>query len=108
MKQKLVVNKGYTITVVSWENDGDNHKTVSKTVTTYEKAEALYYLMLLCISKNNQPKGVIRLGNTGDEGFNEQQIDLLYDFFKTSPILLEKPLESKDSMDEDDFEDYVL
>lgn len=101
------ISKGYTLTVTSWENDADNYKTISHTVDTKEKAEALYKLMQLCISKNNKPKGIIRLGNTGEEGFNEQQIDLLYDFFKQNPILLEEPLEDEDSMDKDGWNDYI-
>lgn len=37
MKQ-IVVNKGYTLKVVSWENDGDNYSTIFKTVDTIEEA----------------------------------------------------------------------
>ena len=33
-----VVNKGYTLSVTSWENDGDNYKTESKTFDTKEEA----------------------------------------------------------------------
>lgn len=104
---KKVINKGYTLTVTSWENDGDNYKTISTTVDNKEKANALYELMKLCTSKNNPPKGTIRLGNTGEKGFNAQQIDLLYNFFKDNPILLKEPLENKESMNEDEFMDYI-
>lgn len=80
-----VINKGYTITVVSWENDGDNYNTKSITVDSIEKAKANYKLMQLCESKNNQPKGVIKLGNTYGE-FSDDQIDLIRDFFNSNPI----------------------
>ncbi len=38
---KKVINKGYTITVVSWENDGDNYNTKSMTVDTKEEASKI-------------------------------------------------------------------
>lgn len=104
---KKVINKGYTLTVTSWENDGDNYNTISKTVDSKEEAHALYKLMKLCVSKDNRPKGITTLGNTEESGFNENQLDLLYDFFKNNPILLKEKLEDKNSMDEDDFKDYI-
>lgn len=104
---KKVINKGYTLTVTSWENDADNYNKESITVDNKEEAKALYELMKLCTSKNNLPEGTIRLGNTGENGFNAQQIDLLYNFFKNNPILLKEPLENKESMDEDEFMDYI-
>jgi hypothetical protein len=36
---KKIINKGYTLTVVSWENDADNYKTISKTVQTKEESK---------------------------------------------------------------------
>ncbi len=104
---KKVINKGYTLTVTSWENDADNYKTIYSTVDNKEKAQALYNLMQLCVSKNNKPKGIIRLGNTGEDGFNEEQIELLYNFFKNNPILLKEPLEDIETMDEDELKDYI-
>ena len=38
MKQVKVACKGYTIEVVSWENDGDNYRTQRMTVATKEEA----------------------------------------------------------------------
>lgn len=40
MKTK-VINKGYTLKVVSWENDGDNYRTKFKTVDSIEEASKL-------------------------------------------------------------------
>ena len=85
---KKVIEKGYTITVVSWENDGDNYNTKSITVDSKEKAKAYYGLMKLCESENNQKKGVIKLGNSCDE-FSEEQIEVIVNFLKANPILLE-------------------
>jgi len=39
--KKVVVNKGYTLEVVSWENDSDSYKTKYKTVSTETEARAI-------------------------------------------------------------------
>ena len=77
MKQQ-VAKKGYTITVDSWENDGDYSQTHSITVDSKEKAKAYHDLMQLCKSENNQPKGVIKLGNTYGS-FSEKQEEVIND-----------------------------
>ena len=41
MNRKLVANKGYTVKVVSWENDGDNYKTNSLNVDSPEEARKI-------------------------------------------------------------------
>lgn len=40
-KMKKVISKGYTISVTSWENDGDNYKTESMTVESKDEAKAI-------------------------------------------------------------------
>ncbi len=85
------IKKGYTITVKSWENDGDNNDTNSITVDSKELAKAYYDLMQLCKSKNNQPKGVIKLGNSCE--FEPEQEDLIVEFFRANPILFEDNVE---------------
>lgn len=83
---KKIINKGYTITVVSWENDGDNYNTKSITVDSKDKAKAYYDMMQLCKSENNQPKGGIGLGNSSE--LSKKQIEAIIDFLKRNPILL--------------------
>jgi len=39
--KKKVISKGYTLEITSWENDGDNYRTKTKTVETKEEAEKL-------------------------------------------------------------------
>ena len=78
---KKIINKGYTLTVTSWENDADNYNTKSKTVQTREEAKVWYDMMQLCKSKNNQPKDVIKLGNSYD-GFNKEQEEVAKNFLK--------------------------
>ena len=80
MSKIKVINKGYTLQVTSWENDGDSYQTKSKTVDTIEEVKLLHSLLQLCTSENNNPPGVIRLGNSVG-GFSEDQEDLLRGFF---------------------------
>ena len=75
--KKLIVKKGYTLSVVSWENDADNYNTKTMTVETVEEAEAFYKLMQLCKSKNN---GGL-LGNSHDE-YSTRQLTGLGNFFR--------------------------
>ena len=42
------IKKGYTLTVTSWENDGDYYNTKSKTVETLEEAKVWWNMMQLC------------------------------------------------------------
>jgi hypothetical protein len=87
MKQ---IHKGYTITVTSWENDADNYNTQSITVDTKEKAKVWHDMMQLCKSQNNQPKGVIKLGNScGD--FNNNQVEVITDFIRENYRVLVEP-----------------
>ena len=77
---KKVVSKGYTITVVSWENDGDNYNNNSKTVETLEEAKAWYNMMKLCEST---------LSNT--DKFTTKQKEIVINFMeKNHKALLPK------------------
>lgn len=51
--KKLIIKKGYTIKVDSWENDGDYNNTKIKTVETKEEAKAYYDVMQTCKSFGN-------------------------------------------------------
>jgi len=74
---KKLLNKGYTITVVSCENYGNSYKTKSITVDTIEEAKAWYELMMLC--KPYQKRGDILLG--GSRKFSLTQIMEIFDLF---------------------------
>ena len=80
------INKGYTLTVTSWENDGDNYNTNSITVSKEEKAKAYWNMMKLCTPKNRSED--VKLGNTYGY-FSEKQEKLIVKFLKANPILLE-------------------
>jgi hypothetical protein len=81
MNKVKQIQKGYTITVTSWENDGDNYNTKSKVVQTKEEAKVWYDMMQLCTSKNNQPKDVVKLGNSYG-GFDKKQEEVAINFIK--------------------------
>ena len=89
MKKKLVVNKGYTITVVSWENDGDFYNTESITVNTYKEAE-LYFQLIKFYQENLNNQGKI----DGDqivliqEFINEHKPLYIFEFHDTCDSLI--------------------
>ncbi len=82
--KELIIKKGYTITVTSWENDGDHYATKSKTVDTIDKAKAIYELCttVFCSSTNGE-KGI---GNMMDDEY-EKGGKIVLKFMKANPIL---------------------
>jgi hypothetical protein len=90
---KKIVNKGYTITVTSWEtNNYERFMTKSKTVETKEEAKIWFDMMQLCKSKSDQP-GFIRFGNSF--GFDDKQKRIAGDFIKKyHDILIPKDIKN--------------
>lgn len=85
MSKKLIVKEGYTLEVVSWENDGDNYKTKSYTDESLDKIKALVRLCEMSSSESTHKGG---MGNAmEDEG--EQFYSIMIDFLVQNPILLE-------------------
>lgn len=78
---KKVINKGYTITVVSWENDGDNYRTEEKTVETKEEAAKINFIckkLFVCCHDNESG-----IGNSMDR----ESDDIIKNFIKNNPQL---------------------
>lgn len=98
MKEKLIHNKGYTVTCKSWENDADNYQTNNLTVPTLEIAIELKELCLLCRSKNRVKTCV---GNTYDN-YTNAQIKTIVEFVKSHRLLFP---DVEETYDEDDFID---
>lgn len=109
MSKFLEVNKGYTIMVKSWENDGDNSATNYMIVDELEEAKAYYDMMQLCVSQNNQPKEVVRLGNAYVT-FSNEQVALMDNFLKNNPILFDKedPYKPEEWEEEEERRDYIV
>ncbi len=76
MKAK-VINKGYTLEVVSWENDGDNYRTKSKTVESLDEAARINKICkeLFCSGSN--------VGNS----MNNEADEILIDYVKENQEL---------------------
>lgn len=86
-----VINKGYTLTVTSWENDGDNYNTLSKTVATKEEAKAWYDMMQLCVN----------LGDI-DEGFTDEQSQRVVDFVENNELIFQRDILDEIKEEDDD------
>lgn len=82
---KKVINKGYTITVTSWENDADNYQTVSNTVDTLEKV-ILLNKVLPKLFRSVYNGGLV--GNsTSHRDYNEEEV---IEYIKQFPSLIPK------------------
>jgi len=81
MKQ-IILKKGYTLEVVSWENDGDDYNTIRLTVDSKEKAIALRDLCNLSSRESCHNGGLGNLNNS-----TEEYDKLMVDFIKEHPIL---------------------
>ena len=101
MSKKKVINKGYTLTVTSWENDGDNYNTLSVTVDSKERALALQGLVKLSdFSTSHTERG---LGNACEwESYHE---DLVKDYLINNPVIMPKSWTPINFEDEDDWKD---
>jgi hypothetical protein len=106
--KKKIVNKGYTIEVVSWENDADNYATNYKTVATIEEVDALIEMLELCRSSSNRLKGDIRIGNTYEyDGFDKTQKEVVLEFMKKNFIVL-FPKNDINKLDEESLIDLFI
>lgn len=84
MDEIVVVKKGYTISVTSWENDGDNYKT--KTMTVDDKDYALAILKMckdIFVSCNNGDGGI---GNAIGEPEESNAAELVTKYIAERPI----------------------
>lgn len=74
-----MIQKGYTLHITSWENDGDNYQLNQLTVETLDEVKKLHIVCTeLLASENSSPTGV---GNSSDySGFSR-----LIDFAEKYP-----------------------
>ena len=99
IEKTLVQAKGYTITVESWENDGDYSQTKEVTVDTLEKAKALANICELAHRTKNHRNGI---GNTCESRDDEKCKDLILEFFQNEENLI-----LLDNISCDDEDDYI-
>jgi hypothetical protein len=90
MKMKTQFERGYTLEVKSWENDGDNSKTIFYTTEDKELAIALAQMCrdLFC-SCNQQIGGV---GNS----YDREEFDRVVEYMRQNPILTKGELNLED------------
>jgi len=83
--KKKIIKKGYTVEVVSWENDGDNYRTKRETYSTKEEAFAVKHMCEnLFLSSNNGEGGI---GNIMDDEYNKAH-SIIVEYFINNPVLL--------------------
>lgn len=82
MSKELVVKKGYTFKVLSWENDGDNYQTKFYTVGSMEQAKNIHTILEKNIGGNECSDGkefeeliVELMSSLGYTGSNEELVD---------------------------------
>ena len=80
-----VIEKGYTIKVVSWENDGDNYNTKNMVIDSREIAKAISE-MCNTIFKSKNSKIYHGIGNIMSEDY-EDAYDVIIPFMNEHPIL---------------------
>ena len=97
---KKIINKGYTLKVVSWENDGDNYNTKQ---VTYDNKELAIEVARMCttlfISCHNGNNGI---GNT-NEGDEKGAQEKVLKYMQEHPILWEN-----DEVIDDDLVGYCM
>lgn len=71
---KVLHKAGYAVRVTSWENDGDNYKTVDCHIGEKEKLGVVIKFANLFRSKNNNPAGI---GNLLHDEIHESNYDLV-------------------------------
>lgn len=81
--QVVIGQAGYTVKVVSWENDGDHYCTKSVTYETKEKAIAVANLCKKVFASQNNGKGGV--GNSDYSDKKSRKI--IIPFMKANPIL---------------------
>lgn len=81
MNKTKLASKGYTLRVVSWENDADNYRTKDYTVDTLEEAKKINKICkeLFCSCNNGE-------GGVGNSMENEE-LDRLVKFVEENPDL---------------------
>lgn len=87
---KKVIKKGYTLTIISWENDGDNYRTKSKTVQTREEAEKLFKICSTVFKSCNNNNGGV--GNS----MNGRADYVIINFVEENPEMFSELIDMKE------------
>jgi hypothetical protein len=85
-EKKKIIEAGFRFEIESYEDDGDNSKTIIKTVKTQEEVLAVQELLEFV-----HLGGAI--GNTYED-FSNEQLYSIKEFVNKNPLLFEKSLQS--------------
>lgn len=101
---KKVINKGYTLEITSWENDGDYYRTKTKTVETKEEAKMLYDICTTLFKSCNNGEGGI--GNSMDR----EELETVLEYYEsnTDVLTIEPFIDLKSRINDDDAEDLIF
>lgn len=84
---KKVISKGYTVSVTSWENDGDNYKTKSMVIESEDETKAVVEMCKTIFKSCNNDEGGI--GNSMDYEAESAKL-IIVDFMIKHPVLIDK------------------
>lgn len=98
--KKKIINKGYTIHVTSWENDGDNYETNTMTVATEEEAKMITKMCSTLFKSCNNGDGGI--GNLMQDELVKAS-EIILDYVNSNPeILMGK------KMDDEEIVEFIM
>ena len=94
---KKVISKGYTLSVTSWENDGDNYRTESITIDNKELAIAVARMCKELFASSNNGEGGI--GNLMEDD-DKKAKKIILSYMKAHPELYPKIRNNKKISDD--------
>lgn len=98
MNKKLIREKGYTLVVESFENDGDDCETHFFKANSKEEALALKKMCeTLFGAYHDSSKG---LSNDCKDSLSKKDKEIILEFVKENPIVIERFLKDKEPSDE--------
>ena len=98
MNKKLIREKGYTLVVESWENDGDDYETHLFKANSKEEALALKEMCeTLFVAYHDSSKG---LSNDCKDSLSKKDKEIILEFVKENPIVIERFLKDEKPSDE--------
>jgi len=88
MNKKLIREKGYTVVIVSWENDADHYRTKSFKANSKEEALEIKDICdTLFVSHHQTEKGI---SNDCKDELSDKDKEIILEFMEQSPELMKR------------------
>ena len=101
----IAVHAGYTLTVTSWENDGDHYNTITKVFSDKQQAlETQRFLRTMC--KSGSYRDYTKIGNSTDTTW--QHYAAIRAYFIENPYLVNEGYIHSISDDDDTLHDDII